>query len=263
MKILRAGVDVEQFLERAARAPERVLMLDYDGTLSPHRLQRHEAVPYPGIRTILDEILAGAACRTVIVSGRTIADLKPLLGMQERLEIWGCHGWERMQPGGEYTAPDLPAEASSGLRQAAAWARGAGYAERLEVKAAGAAMHMRGLSRLEREALERQTLSAWRPTAEAAGLLIHAFNGGLELRPPGMNKGLAVSTILSESHSLAAVAYLGDDLTDEDAFRAVDARGLGILVSARPRRTAAAVWIEPPLELLWFLRRWAETCGRA
>ena len=53
------------------------------------------------------------------------------------------------------------------------------------------------------------------------------------------------------------MAYLGDDLTDEDAFRAVATRGLGILVRQELRKTAAVAWLRPPEELLDFLHRWA------
>jgi trehalose 6-phosphate phosphatase len=52
------------------------------------------------------------------------------------------------------------------------------------------------------------------------------------------------------------VAYLGDDVTDEDAFRAVKGRGLAVLVRAEYRRTAADIWIKPPHELKNFIGRW-------
>ncbi len=256
MQILREGVSLDGFLRKVAEAPERILMLDYDGTLSPHRVERDEAVPYPGVREILEELHAGAQCRTVIVSGRTIADLKPLLGMGDSFEIWGCHGWERMNSGGAYEAPDLPPEISAALKKAAAVLRDAGYEERLETKPAGVAMHTRGIPAGGQAKLERETLLLWKPIAEAAGLRIHGFNGGLEMRPKGMDKGTVVDAILDEAHQDAAAAYLGDDLTDEDAFRAIDGRGLGVLVSSQARDTAAAVRIEPPDELLLFLRRW-------
>ncbi len=256
MQILREGLSLDGFLREATEAPERILMLDYDGTLSPHRVERNEAVPYPGVRELLEELHAGAQCRTVIVSGRTIADLKPLLGMGDSFEIWGCHGWERMNSGGAYETPDLPPGVPAALKKAAAALRDAGHGDRIETKAAGVAMHTRGIPPGEQAKLERETLLLWKPIAEAAGLHIHEFNGGLEMRPEGMDKGTVVDAILGEAHQDAAVAYLGDDLTDEDAFRAIDGRGLAVLVSSQARETAAAVRIEPPDELLLFLRRW-------
>ncbi len=256
MQILREGASLDDFLGKVAEAPERILMLDYDGTLSPHRVERDEAVPFPGIRELLEELHAVPACRTVIVSGRTIADLKPLLGMGDSFEMWGCHGWERMEAGGAYMAPDLPPDVSAALKMAATALRDAGYGERLETKPAGVAMHTRGIPAGGQAKLERETLLLWKPIAKAAGLRIQGFNGGLEMRPKGMDKGTVVDAILIEAHQDAAAAYLGDDLTDEDAFRAIDGRGLGVLVSSQARETAAAVRIEPPDELLLFLRRW-------
>jgi len=70
---------------------------------------------------------------------------------------------------------------------------------------------------------------------------------------------MVVEKLLSESGG--AAAYLGDDMTDEDAFRAISGRGLGVLVSPDLRETAADVWLIPPGELTWFLERWIESCG--
>ena len=54
----------------------------------------------------------------------------------------------------------------------------------------------------------------------------------------------------------AVAAYLGDDLTDEDAFKAIKGKGIGVLVREEPRKTAADIWIKPPDELLSFLSNW-------
>ena len=85
------------------------------------------------------------------------------------------------------------------------------------------------------------------------------FDGGLELRALGHNKHHAVKTVLSETPGDSVVAYLGDDLTDEDAFAAVKiAHGLAVLVRSEPRSTRADLWIQPPEELVVFLDRWRE-----
>jgi trehalose-6-phosphatase len=67
--------------------------------------------------------------------------------------------------------------------------------------------------------------------------------------------------VLAETPEDAAVAYLGDDFTDEDAFVAVKPRGLAVLVRPEFRETAADVWIRPPRELIAFLKRWRDACG--
>lgn len=260
MEILREGIDIDRFFREVSDSSEKILMLDYDGTLSPYRVQRDAAVPYPGIREILGTALAGAQCRTVIVSGRSIADLLPLLGMENTIELWGCHGWERMRPGGPIESPDLPPSTLSGLREAAAWARREGLEERIESKPATVALHWRGLDAAGRRTIEEHAREVWKVIGDSAGLRLHDFNGGMELRPPGMDKGRVVRMILSESEVAPAAAYLGDDMTDEDAFTAIRGRGLGVLVSTRPRVTRADLRIAPPDELLWFLNRWVERC---
>ena len=98
------------------------------------------------------------------------------------------------------------------------------------------------------------------------GLNLLEFEAGLELRS-GRDKGGAVTAILEETagpNPLSAphpTAYLGDDLTDESAFRAVKGRGLGVLVRRQIRPTAADVWLRPPGELRGFLKRWFHACA--
>jgi trehalose-6-phosphatase len=53
---------------------------------------------------------------------------------------------------------------------------------------------------------------------------------------------------------------LGDDITDEKAFQAVNGRGLSGLVRPRWRRTAAQVLLKPPDEVLDLLKRWLHAC---
>jgi trehalose 6-phosphate phosphatase len=87
------------------------------------------------------------------------------------------------------------------------------------------------------------------------------FDGGLELRAATKHKGDAVAVVLGEAGDQVAAAYLGDDQTDENAFRAIKGRGLAILVRGEPRPTMADVWLRPPDELVRFLRDWLKACG--
>jgi trehalose-phosphatase len=56
--------------------------------------------------------------------------------------------------------------------------------------------------------------------------------------------------------------YIGDDLTDEDAFRAVAGRGIGILVAGEPRETAAEYQLHDPGEVVELLERLAPSDAR-
>ena len=230
------------------RAPARVLILDYDGTLAPFQVRPERAVPYPGVEEALDEIMGAARSRVVIVTGRTVADLLPLLNLRRRPELWGAHGWERLLPDGRGARAELDQDVRRRLNEGERRARElARVGARIETKPASVALHWRGTSAL----------------AADGELELLEFDGGLELRARGCNKQHAVTAVLAETPRDAAVAYLGDDFTDEDAFAAVKPRGLAVLVRPESRETAADVWIRPPRELIAFLKRWRDACGGA
>lgn len=260
MHILKPGLEPPQFFAALRAATQRLLMLDYDGTLAPFRLEREQAVPYPGVRERLGRLMAGGT-RVVLVSGRMAQEVARLAAVQPAPEVWGTHGWERLSPDGSYTLAPLPPAAAEGLAQARG-ALAAQWAPRLEPKPASVAFHARGLEGEEREAVLGAVEADWRPIAARQGLELHEFDGGLELRVPGRSKGNAVRALLDECGPAAVAAYLGDDRTDEDAFQAMTGHGATVLVRTALRETAAAWWIKPPGELLDFLDQWLEACGK-
>jgi trehalose 6-phosphate phosphatase len=136
-----------------------------------------------------------------------------------------------------------------------------GWAGRLERKPGALAFHVRWLPHDAAKELEGRVGAAWASAADRAGLGLHSFDGGVELRAEGRDKGYATESILSELGGHAAVAYLGDDETDENAFARLRSRGLSVLVRPELRPTAAALWLRPPEELVDFLRRWATAAG--
>lgn len=260
MQVLTPSLDYTQFLASVASAPSRVLLLDYDGTLAPFRVRPEEAVPYPEALAAIERIMRAGGTRVVIVSGRPAAELPPLLALAPRPEIWGSHGWERLHSDGtleveQPTAGERAALDAASAAVDAAVARGA----RIERKSASVAVHWRGIA-ADAAAFCRDAVgAAWRPYAEAKRLELLPFDGGLELRAPGCNKQHAVKAVLSETPQDAAIAYLGDDITDEDAFRAIRPRGVAVLVRDQFRATDADVWLRPPQELVRFLEHWEVT----
>ena len=256
MQALKATADLQSFLQRLANAPARLLMLDYDGTLAPFHIDPQQAVPYPGVTDAIEEISA-AGTRVVIVSGRPALELPPLLVPAKPPEIWGAHGWERLLPGGELIVndPDAPTrDALIDARERARQLLSAGA--RIEEKRASVALHWRGLPTRTAAKLCARAMDAWSPLAHDGRVEILPFDGGLEVRATTWNKETAVRAVMAECDPASAVAYLGDDTTDEDAFRAVKPAGIAVLVRDELRATAADVWLKPPEELLEFLRHW-------
>jgi trehalose-phosphatase len=262
MRVLRNGVDPKAFFADLRTAPSRVLLLDYDGTLAPFREDRDQAAPYPEAQEMVRGIHRDGGTRVVVISGRALADLRPLLGLDPAPELWGTHGWERLLPDGRVESADPGPDASVALKHAAELALTLAPAERIERKPASVAAHLRGLPRDESASVGGRVRAAWTPLLERGSLELHDFDGGIELRVAGRDKGVAVREVLAEEPAGVAVAYLGDDRTDEDAFLALGARGLSVLVRSELRESAADVWIRPPGELVEFLGNWRREAGR-
>lgn len=249
-----------QFLQTVARAPQAVLLLDYDGTLAPFQAQRDQAYPYPGVALILQEIVRNGRTRVVVISGRDASDVFPLLNIHPRPEVWGIHGLQRMKTDGSMEMPRLDERTLNALSDADRWLDYQQLRHTAEFKAGSIAVHWRGLSESDTENLRSRVLLGWRPIAEHSGLNLLEFDGGVEIRACEADKGDAVRTFLAEISPEAPVAYLGDDNTDESAFRAMQGRGISVLVRPKWRQTAAQLWLKPPDELLDFLGLWLKTC---
>jgi trehalose-phosphatase len=253
-----AGVD-EGFWPALAAAPRALLALDYDGTLAPFRVEREEAVPYPGLAALIADIAVRARTRVVVISGRPAADAARLLGVEPAPEVWGGHGWERSTGGGDVRRELLPALVEQRLAAAATAAAAAGWQERCERKYAGVALHWRGYEEPARAAAAARALLA--PLVDGAPLELLTFADGLELRCNLWHKGRVMRRLLDEEPPGTVAAYLGDDRTDEDAFNVLAGgrQGLPVLVAPRWRSTAALAWLRPPQDLRRFLTRWLET----
>lgn len=264
MQVLTSRVDFAGFVAHVASAPSRVLMLDYDGTLAPFHVNPELAVPYPEAAAALVAIMRSGSTRVVVVSGRPADELPRLLALDERPEIWGSHGWERLLPDGRRVVTEPGGEARATLADAQAAMRAVAPPDsRLEQKLASIALHWRGMPEEEAGALREAARVCWAPFARAEKVELLPFDGGLELRAVGCNKQYAVKAVLAETDADTAVAYLGDDITDEDAFRAVKARGVGVLVRTDFRPTDADVWIRPPQELAEFMSHWSVQARRS
>lgn len=261
MQILTKELALEQFFEQVTRAPQRALLLDYDGTLAPFRMERMEAVPYPGVRDRLHELLEAGHSRVILISGRMVEEVKQLSGLSHAVEIWGAHGWERLMPDGRFELAPMQPEMREALDDAADFVIASRLQSFSERKPASVAFHTRPLWEDGGEEGGRLVQEEWERIAADAGMTVEVFDGGFELRAPGRDKGVAVRTILSELNPESAVAYLGDDRTDEDAFRVlrqqrVALNHIGVVVREVFRPTEADLWIEPPGEMLSFIDRW-------
>ena len=248
------------FLRTVAEASHAVLLVDYDGTLAPFHTKRDQAYPYPRVVPLLQEIVRNGRTRVVVISGRGTTDVLPLLDIRPRPEIWGIHGLQRMKTDGSTEMPRLDEKTLNGLLDADRWLGYQQLRHTAEFKAGSIAIHWRGMSEEDAEDLRARVLLGWRRIAEYSGLDLLDFDGGIEIRASEADKGDAVRTFLSEISPDTPAAFLGDDITDESAFQAMNGRGISVLVRPRWRKTEAQFWLKPPEELLDFLELWLKAC---
>jgi trehalose 6-phosphate phosphatase len=254
----RTKSTIDGFIQSVAEARQSALLLDFDGTLAPFRIDPSKVQMWTGVQELLQKIQDAHCTRIAVVTGRPAKEAALLLQLRAPLEIWGVHGAERLYTDGRLEQDELLAAqqqtltTARNLLKATRWKRGI----RIEDKWNAVVLHWRGAAVRSAYAAQMRALHLLRPFAEHTGMELLQFDGGVELRA-GRNKGAIVRLLLSELRADAPVAYLGDDTTDENAFKALAGRGLGVLVRRRWRPSAALVRLNPPTELLNFLAAWA------
>ncbi|HEU0135594.1 MAG TPA: trehalose-phosphatase [Allosphingosinicella sp.] len=212
------------------------LFLDFDGTLV-ELAEAPGAIAVPsGLKPLLDRLAAKLEGRLAIVSGRAVEDLRRHLGGPAAAVLSGSHGAELHYADGRripVSAPPGLAEAREAVRRFAAGGEGL----LIEEKPAGVALHYR---LAPQRALEADDFLE--ALAERTGLVLQRGKMVAELRPEGIDKGAALRRLMGEPPFAGArPVFVGDDLTDEDAFRAAgELGGEGVLVG--PARTTAARW---------------------
>lgn len=199
----------------AALADRRPLLVasDYDGVLSPLVDVPSEAGPQPGAAEVLLRLAAVPGVTVALVSGRGVADLQATSGFTGRLRFVGSHGAEFDGPLTGELAERRDALAAR-LEPLVSGTPGA----RLEIKPASVAVHVRQVS-------DRPAAAALLEAAGAqadSSLTMKPGKDVLELAVTDADKGSAVRRLADEVGA-RGVLFLGDDVTDEDAFTTLGA----------------------------------------
>lgn len=251
--------ELRSFFDSVTTSSQNALLLDFDGTLAPFRRDPAKVRPWAGVTALLDGIQQSGKTRIVLISGRPAQDVTSQLGLAKLPEAWGLHGAERLWPDGHVDFEKLPLRqqlllnaARTALQEAGCFDR---HAIRLEAKWNAVVVHWRGLPARQASAAREEILRLLQPIALDGAFEVLLFDGGIEMRA-GRTKGDVVRLLLAEMSATTPVAYLGDDLTDEHAFHAIEGRGLSVLVRRKWRPTAAHLWLRPPSGLRLFLREW-------
>jgi trehalose 6-phosphate phosphatase len=237
-----------------------VLLLDFDGTLAPIVERPEAAAPLPAALAATRRLAARADVRMAVISGRGLADVRSRLPL-EGVDYAGNHGMEIEGPGLDEIHPEARA-ARPRLEEAAESVRA------LVARTPGALLEDKGLTlsvhyRMSPEGPAAEMRAGVRAAvAPLPGVRLTEGKMVLEIRPEvDWDKGKAVRFLLDRMRPPAGapILYLGDDTTDEDAFRELAGRGEGVLVTEQPAMaTAAGSWVRDPVEVAALLTALAD-----
>jgi len=209
--------------------------LDVDGTLLDIAEAPDRVVVSERVLTLLADLSVASSRALALVSGRSIADLDRLFSPLE-LPVAGLHGAERRDAAGQRHRMTVNGRLAAARKALAAFsAEHAGTL--LEDKGVALALHFRGAPQAERDAwvaVERLL------PALAPDFVLQEGKCVLEIKPAGASKSRAIGEFMAEAPFAGRrPVFIGDDITDEDGFRAVNALGgLSILVGERDNTVA-------------------------
>jgi trehalose 6-phosphate phosphatase len=234
------------------------VFVDYDGTLTPIVSHPEKASLSDSMRQALEALVMRAP--VAILSGRDLDDVRRRVNIGA-IVYAGSHGFDIAGPRGvrkEMATGFLPRldMVEKEIGEQLAGIPGA----RLERKRFSIAAHYRTVNESDVPKVERavsEVAARHRELRKMDGKKVY------ELLPDiDWDKGKAVLWLLETLRSERAKVrpiYIGDDRTDEDAFRALEKSGVGILVSEEPRPTAASYSLKDPTEVERFLRELVAT----
>jgi trehalose 6-phosphate phosphatase len=223
----------DEFVRRlGGRQP--AVFLDYDGVLTPIVDRPEDARMSPDMRRVVSEL--AERCPVCVVSGRDRAVVQELMGVSN-LVVAGSHGFDIWHP----ERGTLTHEAASGFEELIASVTDRLRAEvgelpgvAVEPKRASVAVHYRlageDARRRVSELVERLLAEEPDELKVTPGKMVYELQPKLD-----WHKGKAVLYLLDTlrlDENGHVPLYLGDDVTDEDAFRALHGRGISIYVGS-------------------------------
>jgi trehalose 6-phosphate phosphatase len=255
-KLAAVPLALDHLSEIRARLRHRrlVVFLDYDGTLTPIVDHPQDALMSDQMRNTVQNLVA--TCPVVVISGRALPDVRKMVAIDEVMYA-GSHGFEIAGRDGARTAHKEGAEYVPIIARAAQEIR-----DRLrsidgafvEDKTYTVAIHYRlahqdNVPRIEQVVDEVATRHV--PLRKTSGKKVFELSPNID-----WDKGKAVLWLLQaldlESPEVVPL-YLGDDATDRDAFDALGARGISILVAENDQATTADYRLVNPEEVRVFL----------
>lgn len=246
------GTELHAAVSRLARTPQLLVACDYDGTIAPIVEDPTQAVPLPETVAALRTLAALPQTKVAVISGRALRDLAAMSRLPSEIHLVGSHGSEFDVGFVHKLAPELVELRDRLLAELTTIVRGR-EGVRLEVKPASIAVHFRAAPRpvaAETADLVRSGPAAW------DGVQVTEGKEVIELAVFATHKGTALDALRTQL-SASAVLYVGDDVTDENAFRHLHGPDLGVKIG--PGATAAQYRIDDPMQAAQVLGALLET----
>lgn len=216
--------DLGERIRHLARVPTLLVASDYDGTIAPLVDDPMDAVANRDAAAALRSLAELSNTHVAAISGRSLRDLATLSRFPEEIRLVGSHGSEFDLGFASQLSPDL-VERRRELA-AAVLALGEKYDALVEEKPTGVTFHLRTL---EEGSAVRARDELVRGPASWDGIHTRTGHDVLEMSVVETNKGTALE-ILRAQVGATAVIFLGDDVTDEDAFVTLAGPDVGVKV---------------------------------
>ncbi len=253
----------ESFSSDISAAAHILLLSDYDGTLTPIVGRPDEAILPSEVREKLRALAAKPAFSVGIISGRALAEVKALVGT-DGVYYAGNHGLEIEGPGLNLINPAAKAARVDMRNLARQLSAKLGNIEGVIVEDKGLSLsvHYRLVKRGEEKVVAEIFHQITSPWLHDGKIRTTSGKKVWEIRPPiDWHKGRAVETIIKQIKALfnfeqLLTIYLGDDTTDEDAFRVLHRpQGWSIFVGQENPSSNADYFLNSTLEVATFLSR--------
>ena len=247
---------VQYFFEKGAcfrifEAGRKIaIFLDFDGTLVPIQKDPKQCFLPNKIKNQLLLLAGSQCCYLVVLSGRALSDIKKRIGIR-KIYYGGNHGLDISGPNLRYTHQKALTSKVSiehikrKLKNAIANIEGAW----LENKKFSVSLHFRSVSKENIPLIKKVFQTVTNEFIEGKRLSVIKGKKVIELTPNvSWNKGSAVLWILKQLKDKCMPIYIGDDQTDETAFKALRGKGLTIRVG-KSKKTAAHYYLKGHWEL--------------